>query len=84
MAPTSDGRGFWLSSSVGQVFHFGDAHYYGDLYQRGINNALGVAATAPTAGVRRAAVVIEAPTVTALNARLVTAARKSAIRAAKR
>jgi hypothetical protein len=29
MAPTPDGRGYWLVAADGGVFTFGDAHFYG-------------------------------------------------------
>ena len=38
MAPTPDGAGYWMSNTVGQVFKFGDAPYFGDLYPRGIDD----------------------------------------------
>ena len=47
IASTPDGRGYWISNSVGQVFKFGDAPDYGDLFRRGISIVLGVVATSP-------------------------------------
>jgi hypothetical protein len=29
LAPTADGRGYWLVASDGGVFGFGDAHFFG-------------------------------------------------------
>ncbi len=29
MAPTPDGRGYWLVASDGGIFAFGDARFYG-------------------------------------------------------
>ena len=29
MAATPDGKGYWLVASLGRVFHYGDAHFYG-------------------------------------------------------
>ena len=31
MAATPDDRGYWLVSSDGTVFHYGDAHFYGSV-----------------------------------------------------
>ena len=47
MAVSSDGGGYWLSNTVGQVFPFGNAPYYGDTYRSGRALLAPLAATAP-------------------------------------
>jgi hypothetical protein len=47
MAITPDGTGYWLSNTSGQVFPFGSAPYYGDIYLRGNTVLAAVAASAP-------------------------------------
>ena len=62
MAATPDGGGYWMSNSVGQVFKFGDAPYFGDLFRRGIEISLGIAPTAPSVRTRlRSGVIDQAP-----------------------
>ncbi len=46
MAATPDGRGYWLVAADGGIFAFGDAHYYGSLGARPLNQPIvGIAAT---------------------------------------
>ncbi len=47
MAPTPDGNGYWEVSRTGEIFAFGDARSFGDLRGRGIDDVVGIAATAP-------------------------------------
>ena len=47
MAVSSNGRGYWLSNTAGQIFPFGNAPYYGDTYRNGASVLAPVAATAP-------------------------------------
>jgi hypothetical protein len=47
MALTSDGRGYWEVSRNGQIFVYGDAHRFGDLAALGVDDVVGIAATAP-------------------------------------
>jgi hypothetical protein len=47
MAPTPDGRGYWLVAADGGIFTFGDAPYYGSLGGQG-SSALGLVITAAT------------------------------------
>ena len=46
MAPTPDGKGYWLVSSDGGVFNFGDASFYGSTGGLTLNKP--VVAMAPT------------------------------------
>ena len=51
MATTPDGRGYWLVTSTGRVFPFGDAHFYGSMHGRHLNAPIvGAAATADGRG----------------------------------
>ena len=62
MAATPDGGGYWLSNSMGQVFKFGDAPYFGDLFPRGIAISLGIAPTAPSVRTKlRSGVIDQSP-----------------------
>jgi hypothetical protein len=51
MAPTPDGRGYWLVASDGGVFSFGDTVYYGSTGGMHLNKPIvGMAATPDGAG----------------------------------
>ena len=46
LAPTPDGRGYWVVTSKGGVFGFGDAHFYGSRGTVHLNQPIvGMAAT---------------------------------------
>jgi L,D-peptidoglycan transpeptidase YkuD (ErfK/YbiS/YcfS/YnhG family) len=46
LAATPDGGGYWVASSTGGVYPFGDAHSYGSMSGRALNSAIvGLAAT---------------------------------------
>jgi hypothetical protein len=47
MAPTPDGKGYWLVGGNGAVLAFGDAHYYGSISATSLNQP--VVGMAPTA-----------------------------------
>jgi len=47
MAPTPDGRGYWLVAADGGVFTFGDAGFYGNTYTLGLT---GLGGSRPLAG----------------------------------
>ncbi len=49
MAVTPDGGGYWLTTSTGNVYAFGDAMYHGGAGSLGISNIVGLAA-APDGG----------------------------------
>jgi hypothetical protein len=51
MAPTPDGRGYWLAGGNGAVLAFGDAQYYGSLNFDSLNQpVVGLASTADGRG----------------------------------
>jgi hypothetical protein len=52
MAPTPDGKGYWLVAADGGVFGFGDATYFNSLPGLGVRvaNIVGVAASSDGAG----------------------------------
>jgi L,D-peptidoglycan transpeptidase YkuD (ErfK/YbiS/YcfS/YnhG family) len=51
MAPTPDGGGYWVASSTGGVYPFGDAHSYGSMSDTALNAPIvGMAATPSGAG----------------------------------
>ncbi len=51
MAPTPDGRGYWLARGNGAVLAFGDAQYYGSLGADALNQpVVGIASTADGRG----------------------------------
>ena len=80
MAATSDGRGFWLSSTTGHVFEYGDASHLSDLHANNVTGVIGLAATAPSDGSRGAQAVVVGPSIASLNARMAALARLRAIR----
>jgi len=50
ITPTQTGRGYWLVSSDGDVFAFGDARFYGSLPGLGVHVAHIVAMVATKSG----------------------------------
>ena len=51
MAPTADGKGYWLANTAGSVFSFGDATYFGSVPAGQIKHPLvGMAATQDAKG----------------------------------
>jgi hypothetical protein len=50
MAPTPDGRGYWLVASDGGVFTFGDAHFYGSTGAVRLNRPIVGMASTPDGG----------------------------------
>ena len=50
MAPTPDGRGYWLVASDGGVFTFGDASFFGSTGGRHLNASIVGLATTPDGG----------------------------------
>ena len=42
MAPTSDGKGYWLTAGDGGVFSFGDAQFGGSLTGTGVDDITGI------------------------------------------
>jgi hypothetical protein len=51
LAATADGRGYWLVSSDGGIFAFGDARFYGSLGSAHLNGPIvGLASTADGRG----------------------------------
>ena len=49
MAPTKDGKGYWLAQKNGGVFSYGDAHFYGSLPAG--PGGLGITPAAPISGI---------------------------------
>ncbi|KJE75549.1 hypothetical protein [Ferrimicrobium acidiphilum] len=41
IAPTPDGKGYWLVTKAGHVYGFGDASFYGDTYSDGLTGLTG-------------------------------------------
>ena len=51
MAPTPDGRGYWLVAADGGIFSFGDATFYGSMGGKPLNQpVVGIAADTATGG----------------------------------
>jgi hypothetical protein len=51
MAATPDGNGYWMVASDGGIFSFGDAHFYGSMGGRPLNQPIvGMAADSQTGG----------------------------------
>jgi len=48
MAPTPDGRGYWLVASDGGIFSYGDAQFYGSTGGRHLNQPVVGMASTPT------------------------------------
>jgi hypothetical protein len=80
IAPTADGRGFWLLNTKAHVLSIGDARFFGDLHRTGLATVVGIAATAPGVGSKRSTGVISASPVSALNRRILSLAAQRGLR----